>query len=342
MAENDDDGTAWLGIELSMEGLYAEQFKFTKGLVCKVGDEFTGVNQHLAKHDEFQGLIDELIVQQQKQDELRKSLENTVTDLSAQLVLVPGKIAAAVDAAMADVELKFAHMRDQMTQQSQQVEALETLEIAKVQKEKKVKAKKSNFWETKKTSVMSELRAATVNVAGHMNAVRDHPEEDAGASVPAAADAPAAPAAAAPAASAAPAGAAPAGISSSAVLDMPELVMTEPVHQVELEKSKSMRNMNRQNRPSSRGSDRSDRGARTAAINEAMAAVEEAAAAGDEQKLEQAKQTLSHARLEGHAVSSNDAINEILADMVDEDVSPAPRHAPVQLHSALRLAACRC
>jgi hypothetical protein len=57
-----DPNMSWLGMDVSMEKLYAAQFDFLKGMVVKCGVEFQGIHEHLARHDEDRVLIEELQV----------------------------------------------------------------------------------------------------------------------------------------------------------------------------------------------------------------------------------------------------------------------------------------
>ena len=45
--------TAWLGMDVSMDKIYAQQFDFIRNLISKCGAEFLQIHEHLARHDLF-------------------------------------------------------------------------------------------------------------------------------------------------------------------------------------------------------------------------------------------------------------------------------------------------
>jgi chromosome segregation ATPase len=358
------DAQAWLGMEVSMEKLYAEQFQFWKGLVGRTAEDFTDVKQHLAKHDEYGGLIDDLIIQQQKQDELRKSLEATVSTLAAKLDEVPDQIRDAVDAAMLQMEKKMSELRGRMNEQSSQIVTLEALQITKAKVEKKEKKKKSDFWDKKQNNVMAELRAVG-EVAGRIGVIHEHAthgtmEQGALAASTAADSAGLSelPSTAAPVSVAsvpdqgAPTEAAPAGgvapvhagfatsasgvpappmaaeVSETGEFEMPALIPTPPVHHIEYQKHASMKDM----RPATPQDAGPPGAAAKQAIQEAEAAIEVAKVSGDTVAVEAAESNLETVRAE-NPHSSNAMINELLYNMIDDDVES--EHDALEAHEAM-------
>lgn len=162
---NMDPNMAWLGMDVSMEKLYAAQFDLLKGMITKVGIEFSGIHEHLARLDEDRVLIEELQVRADKAEAAHAALEVKHEVLQGVVDGIPAKIAEAVEEAKDEMEAKMAVMRQTISSQAVRIKLLENIETQRSHHNSVKRQKKEEYWAQKRPSLMSHLRGVA-KVAG--------------------------------------------------------------------------------------------------------------------------------------------------------------------------------
>ena len=161
--------TAWLGMDVTMDKIYAQQFDFIRGLITKCGAEFLQIHEHLARHDLYGEQIVQLQLQAEEAARKHDALQESHDVLVTRVDDVPRQIQEAVAQAEARMEQKMDVMRATITEQAHRIEVMESIEAHRAEHTRIKKEKKKEFWAAKRPNVMAHMRgvkAATGLAAG--------------------------------------------------------------------------------------------------------------------------------------------------------------------------------
>eukprot|EP01043_Picozoa_sp_COSAG02_P023634 COSAG02_NODE_1267_length_13538_cov_11.820746_8_plen_784_part_00 len=150
--------TAWLGMDVTMDKIYAQQFDFIRGLIAKCGAEFLQIHEHLARHDLYGEQIVQLQLQAEEAARKHEALQESHDALVVRVDDVPRQIQAAVAQAEARMEQKMDVMRTTISQQAHRIEVMESIEAHRAEHTRIKKEKKKEFWAAKRPSVMAHMR----------------------------------------------------------------------------------------------------------------------------------------------------------------------------------------
>lgn len=153
--------TAWLGMDVTMDKIYAQQFDFIRGLIAKCGAEFLQIHDHLARHDLYGEQIVQLQLQAEEAARKHDALQESHDALVVRVDDVPRQIQEAVAQAEARMEQKMDVLRATISQQAHRIEVMESIETHRAEHNRIKKEKKKEFWAAKKPSVMAHMRGVT-------------------------------------------------------------------------------------------------------------------------------------------------------------------------------------
>ena len=177
--------TSWLGMDVTMEKIYAQQFDFIRGLIAKCGSEFVAIHvrrrapplfvrcwgrsgtphtrrscsqEHLARHDEYGKQIQVLELQAEEAARKHAALQGEVDVLTEKLNDVPRQIQEAVAESEQRMQAKMDVMQATIDEQAGRLNVLEGIETQRAEHNKVRKEEKTKFWASKRPNVMANLR----------------------------------------------------------------------------------------------------------------------------------------------------------------------------------------